>query len=132
MRNSILLAVAALLLVSGCYNNNLSTLGSVTGTVYINGKPAPKGINIEFDPVEQGVRGSNATTDASGQYEADYTLTRKGVRLGECVVKLSPPLVVPKGPRHKRKLPYPEEYYEEITRVEITSGYNTVDLEISK
>ncbi|TWT39464.1 hypothetical protein [Blastopirellula retiformator] len=121
----------ALLAAVGCSPSNQSSLGTVTGTLHIDGKPARAGINLEFDPVEKGVRGSTATTDDSGQFEAIYSLTRNGVRLGPCVVKLVPPEAVPTSRSAKRKLPFPDQYYEEIQQVDITSGYNTIELAIS-
>lgn len=127
-RTPTLLLLLPLLLAAGCFNSNQSSLGTVSGTVLVDGKPA-SGVRLEFDPLEKGVRGSTAVTNSSGNYEAIYSLSRDGVRLGPCIVKLEAPLTMPGD---KSKLPYPEEYYEEIRQVEITSGHNTVDLEISK
>lgn len=121
-----------LLTALGCNNANQAGLGTVTGTVLIDGQPAPAGLQLEFDPVEKGVRGSTAVTDAAGYYEADYSISRKGVRLGECVVKLVPPTNAPPAVGKKRNLPYPDQYYEEIRQVQIEAGSNQVDLEISK
>ncbi len=108
-----------------------SQLGAVNGTVTVDGQPAPAGLKIEFDPVEKGVRGSTAVTKDGGHYEAVYSLSRNGVRTGPCVVKLVFPEVAPK-PGKKPSLPYPEQYYEKIKQVEISSWSNTVDLELSK
>lgn len=125
-----------LLLISlaavGCGPTSQVDMGSVTGTVYVDGQPARAGLKLEFDPVTKGVRGSTAVTDESGQYEAVYSLSTNGVRVGACDVKLVPPEIAPSAPGKKRKLPFPEKYYEEIIQVDITPGSNTVDLEISK
>lgn len=134
MRKSSLLILGlsvVLLAACGCGPGDKTTFGGVTGTVYIDGKPAPAGLKLEFDPVTKGVRGSTAVTNASGQYEAVYSLSRNGVRQGECVVKLVPPERIP-APGKKRKLPFPEEYYESIQQVNIGPGNITLDLEISK
>lgn len=121
----------SLLAAVGCSPSNQAALGTVNGTLLIDGQPARAGINLEFDPVEKGVRGSTATTNASGEFEAEYSLTRKGVRLGQCIVKLVPPETAPTARGAKRKLPFPDQYYEEIQQVDITSGYNTIELAIS-
>ncbi|MFN3150845.1 hypothetical protein [Bremerella sp.] len=121
-----------LLLTAGCGSGSDVSMGTVTGTVFVDGQPAPAGLQIEFDPTTKGVRGSTAVTNDSGQYEAEYSLSTKGVRLGTCVVKLVQPNVAPSAPGQKPKLPFPNEYYEEIRQVDISAGHNTVDLEISK
>ncbi|MEW4565423.1 hypothetical protein AB1K70_23050 [Bremerella sp. JC770] len=118
------------LVAAGCSGNpGGADLGTVTGTVYVDGQPAPAGIKLQFDPVTKGVRGSTAVTDESGQYQAVYSISRNGVRLGPCVVKMEPPLF---SPGQKRKYPFPEKYYEEITQVEITSGHQSLDLELTR
>lgn len=127
-----LLAAFMLISIVGCGGGNQSDLARVTGTVLVDGQPAPAGVKLEFDPVTQGVRGSTAVTDASGAYEAVYSISRNGVRLGECVVKLAVPEVAPSKPGQKPKLPFPEKYYQEIRRVDITGGSNQLDFEISQ
>lgn len=121
-----------LLITTGCGSSSDVSIGTVTGKVFIDGQPAPAGIRIEFDPVAKGVRGSTAVTDESGNYEADYSLSTKGVRLGTCVVKLEQPTEAPPAPGQMPKRPFPNEFYEEIRQVNISAGHNTVDLEISK
>lgn len=129
------MAVGLLLLLfvaTGCGPHSQVDMGSVTGTVYVDGKPARAGLQLEFDPVGKGVRGSTAVTDKSGRYEAVYSLSTNGVRVGPCEVKLVPPEIAPPAPGKKRQLPFPEEYYEEILQVDINTGSNTVDLQLSK
>lgn len=118
--------------VLGCSSGSQVEMGTVTGTVFVDGSPAGAGLQLEFDPVTKGVRGSTAVTDASGNYEAEYSLSTKGVRTGPCVVKLVAPETAPPAPGRKRKLPFPDPYYDEIRQVTISPGHNTVDLEISK
>ena len=120
------------LIAVGCGQQSQVEMGRVTGVVYIDGAPARAGLQIEFDPVTKGVRGSTAVTDDSGQFEAVYSLSTKGVRLGDCVVKLVPPELAPPKPGSKRKLPFPSTYYEEIRQVTIDPGHNMLELEISK
>lgn len=124
--------VLLLLVVVGCSSDTQVEMGRVTGTVFVDGAPAGAGLQIEFDPVAKGVRGSTAVTDELGQYEAVYSLSTKGVRVGSCVVKLVPPTIAPPAPGKKRNLPFPAPYYDEIRQVTISPGQNTIDLEIAK
>jgi len=121
-----------LLVLLGCSSSSDVEMGTVTGTVFIDGTPAPPGLQLEFDPVAKGVRGSTAVTDESGNYEAVYSLSLKGVRVGPCVVKLVPPMTAPPAPGAKPNLPFPDQYYDEIRQATISPGHNTIDLEISK
>ena len=123
--------LVAVLAFAGCSSND-DGFGKVTGTVLVDGQPASAGLRIDFDPVTKGVRGSSAVTDDSGQYEAIYSLSRNGVRQGDVVIKLMKPEIPPPAPGKKPKLPFPEEYYEEIQQVNIGPGQHTIDLEISK
>lgn len=116
----------------GCGPGDQAGLGTVTGAVLINGQPAPAGLHLEFDPVEKGVRGSTAVTDSAGRYEAEYSISRKGVRTGQCVIKLVPPETMPSANGKRAKLPFPDNYYEEITQVQVEAGRNTFDLELTK
>jgi len=127
---TLLIATVSLVTTFGCSQSD-SKLGKVTGTVFVDGQPASAGLKIEFDPITKGVRGSTAVTDETGRYEAVYSLSRKGVRKGDCVVKLVLPEVAPPRPGRKAKLPFPAQYYDSIQQVSI-NGSTTVDLELSK
>ncbi|MBA2113473.1 hypothetical protein [Bremerella alba] len=122
-----------LLIAVGCSSGqNQVEMGHVTGQVFVDGEPAGAGLQLEFAPVTKGVRGSTAVTDDSGYYEAIYSLSSNGVRVGPCVVKLVPPATAPPVPGKKRNLPFPEPYYDEIRQITVSPGQNTIDLEISK
>lgn len=127
-----LVLLLSLSATGGCGKKEDVEFGSVTGTLTIDGQPAPAGVKLVFDPLKKGVRGSIATTDESGYFEAVYSASRNGVRIGECVIKLEPPLVVPTAGSGKPKLPYPEKYYEEIQQVNVDGGHTALELEISK
>ncbi|TWT39466.1 hypothetical protein [Blastopirellula retiformator] len=131
-RVSGLLLLLSLSAIGGCGKKEDVEFGSVTGTLMIDGQTSPAGVKLVFDPLEKGVRGSIATTDESGFFEAVYSASRNGVRTGACVIKLEPPLVVPKTGSGKPKLPYPEKYYEEIQQVNVHGGHTTLELKISK
>ncbi|WDI43763.1 hypothetical protein [Bremerella sp. P1] len=123
----------------GCSNGGLSTL---TGTVTIDGKPAPQGVSLQFSPTGEGASPSFASTDASGKYEAAFTANRKGIMPGEHLVKLIPSsidLPMPKlglngrpiGPPPKSPLEdLPNEYYRQIETIQIGPGSNTYDFDL--
>ena len=67
----------------GCSKSSGPELVPVHGNVTSNGKPVP-GLFITFLP-ETG-RPSWAMTDDSGEYEANYNTSEKGVQQGECKV----------------------------------------------
>ena len=124
------LLVCAACVTAGC--GNPDGIAQLEGTVTIDGKPAPEGLAITFDPVEKGVRGSSGITDGKGNYHAIYSIHQDGVAIGECVARLTNGIdTAPPKPGKKVKSPYPEKYYLEIKRFTVEPGSNTVDLEIT-
>ena len=79
------LAAALLLVVLvGC---GRSDLGTVTGTVTLDGEPLPEAM-VMITPVTGGRPGAGRT-DAQGKYEIQHDRTSKGALLGEHVVEIS-------------------------------------------
>lgn len=74
----------ALLILTGCGKPAIPT-GEVSGTITINGKPAP-GLLISFVPQEK-IRPAMAKTDTAGHYRAQFLAKQTGVPLGSCVVQ---------------------------------------------
>lgn len=118
---------------------------SVSGKVTIDGEPAPEGVRVNFEPT--GAEGETATgvVDASGNYTL-YTGSQghEGAMPGQYTVYLSPP---PEGgeaymsepgsgsgvPGVPGPGPIPPEYISAQSspeKVEVTSGDNTIDIEI--
>ena len=126
-----------LVLSCGCRDSELSSL---TGTVTVDGQPAPAGINLGFVPILQGSP-SYGTTDENGQFVANYTFKRTGIEPGEHRVKL-----MPAGGSEREKMPslddntgagergmsvgpnFPQSYYAEITKITISPGRNSIDI----
>ena len=65
-------SLVLLVTLIGCGgDSDLPDLGSVTGTVTLDGKPLPNA-TVEFTPVDGG-RPSVAMTEDDGEYELEYT-----------------------------------------------------------
>ncbi|PQO31228.1 hypothetical protein C5Y96_12850 [Blastopirellula marina] len=139
-RTCVLFAVALLATVAGCGGSGLPSL---TGTVTIDGKPAPAGVAIQFSPTAEGGSPSYAQTDANGKYEAQFSFNKNGIQQGEHSVKLIPGSVVtsmpeigpdgrPVGPPPKNPLgSLPKTYWEEIEVIKINAGSNTHDIALT-
>ncbi|MBA2117509.1 carboxypeptidase-like regulatory domain-containing protein [Bremerella alba] len=122
--------LAAIAMVLGCGGgHNGPPVGSVSGTVTIQGKPAPD-VVVEFTPAEGG-RGSSGTTDGSGNYELIYSSTQMGAQVGKHEVKVSGNQALDDSNTNlmKPKTSVPKEVSEMTREVDVTSGSNTIDLE---
>jgi hypothetical protein len=78
-------------LISGCGGGPGDTpeMGTVTGTVKMDGKPLKKAL-ITFIPLDhEKARQSVGTTDENGDYELKYSLRETGAMLGKHKVTIS-------------------------------------------
>jgi hypothetical protein len=117
---------------------------TLTGSVTIDGRPAPAGLLLEFSPTATGTS-AYAATDAQGRYEACLTFQRTGIEPGEHRVRLMPgsgtlsaaPESGAAPPRRPPTSPpgnaasFPRAYYAEIERIVIQPGRNHHDLSLS-
>lgn len=142
------LAALLTLVVAGCGGPSTT----LTGTVTVDGRPAPAGLLLEFSPTAAGTSAYTATDAqgrAQGRYEACLTFRQKGIEPGEHRVRLMPgsaavsvarksgapspaapplrPLTAPPG----RAGGFPRAYYAEIERIMIQPGRNHHDLSLS-
>ena len=106
------------------------------GLVTIDGKPAPAGIRIDFQPQRPDGSPSMGITDPKGRYELFFTAARKGVMPGECLVRLSVipedgPDGIPRVPEALRGVRIPGSYglQSTLTRT-VKPGWNKIDIEI--
>ena len=77
--SGVLLCIVALV-IAGCGRSDLPELGSVSGTVTLNGSPLADAI-VNFTP-EQAGRPSTGQTDSSGQYTLIYVADAEGAVVG--------------------------------------------------
>jgi len=83
-RHYVLICLSSIIL--GC-GGDTPTLGKVTGTVTLDGKPV-EGATIQFEPVSSGLPTAFGRTDAAGKYELWYSRGNKGAALGESIVRI--------------------------------------------
>jgi hypothetical protein len=129
------LAVVCLaIVVAGCGRGGVGA--TAMGVVTIDGKTAPAGIRVDFQP--QGEKGSPSLgiTDPQGRYELFFTAARKGVMPGECLVRLSvmpetSPEGIPATPEALKDVRIPDSYGRKSTlTLTVKPGHNTIDLAI--
>ncbi|MFN0196562.1 MAG: hypothetical protein ACKVT0_07440 [Planctomycetaceae bacterium] len=139
---SLLFVVTGGMLISGCLGGGPSEppLGSVKGTVKINGQPTAS-LEVVFEPqIASGQKAadvgaaSRAITDAGGAYELIYKQT-KGAVIGTHTIRINRAAAGgPAGGEGGAKLgaPIPENYNAKsnITK-EVKAGENTIDIDIT-
>jgi hypothetical protein len=116
--------VAGLLLcLLGCaQQGDRPPLGTVSGTVTLDGKPFPN-VMVVFKP-EEG-RAASGLTNSEGQYELEYLYKVKGCKVGPCTVSFMYETGAEGGP------PIPEKYGGRSTlKEEVLEGANTFDFDL--
>jgi hypothetical protein len=126
------LGVCALLL-SGCG----SPIGAtVTGLLTIDGKPAPAGVRIDFEPQVENASSSTGFTDARGEFEMMFNVNKKGVMPGESLVRIAVlPEVGPGGApvvvKELEALRIPDSVGRSSTlKKSVKPGHNRIDIAI--
>jgi len=124
MKNNIILSGLVLLLIMGMIGCGDSRYGYVSGKVFINDEPAPKGLFVRFHPQATGASYSTGVTDAKGNYEMHFSLTKKGVQIGLCKIVIeSSDDEVPKTSGNDNASPL---------MYEVKPGRQTYDVKISR
>lgn len=115
-------ATIALGLLAGCGDSSKPELGTVSGTVTLNGRPL-EGATVTFQHSQK--RFSRGTTDANGRYELNYIRDIQGAAIGKHRV-----VIRCKGPDRREIVP---SRYNEQTRLEaeVKPGHNTLDFNLS-
>jgi len=139
-RRTLLLGVAVALPValSGCGGPKY-TNATVTGTLFIDGEPAPQGIYVTFSPEEPNSSSSSGITQEDGSFELNYNAIRKGATAGMNVVSLRiEPQFSDDGrpfwPDHLKQIAsrLPRDAGESSTvKKDVQVGPNVIDIEIS-
>ena len=119
-----LVAVCALL--AGCKSDR-PTLGTVSGTVTLDGRPLPRAV-VTFIPETDG-RASMGTTDDEGRFELVYLREERGAIVGEHRVRIRK---IPTEEEGRVANPLPRKYdaSTELT-ASVQKGENTIDFELS-
>ncbi|MGE3776763.1 MAG: carboxypeptidase regulatory-like domain-containing protein [Pirellulaceae bacterium] len=120
--------VASLWFACGCGGS--ANLGTVTGTVKLDGKPLD-GAQVEFSPVAGG-RLSAGRSDAQGKYELYFARDEKGALIGEHVVRITTYFEVDDGGKPRvtpEKLPTQYNVKSELKQ-EVRGGSNVIDFDL--
>ncbi len=113
-----------LLIMSGCGGHgNRPPLGTVHGTVTLDGKPLPRAI-VAFQPIDP-ARTSTGITDDDGKYELIYIRQDKGAKVGAHRVRISA------AKADKSPLLPPRYNIESVLKAEVRPGDNTLDFSLS-
>lgn len=117
---------AVLVSVSGCSTGDRPELGTVTGTVTLDGEPMPDAM-VQF--YQTGLRPSKAMTKPDGSYELVYLRNIKGVALGTHEVYIDRVTEKEVTPKHLR---LPVRYNDESTlTAEVEPGENVFNWELT-
>ena len=125
LRFTLLLCLSAMVLTTvGCGRSDLPPLGTVRGTVTLEGKPAA-GLIVSFAP-EKG-RAAVGTADAAGNYALTYVHGTNGAQVGPATVNFAWPDGV------EGKPPIPAKFLgKSAPKVEVKAGKNTFDFDLKK
>ncbi len=115
-----------LLSLIGCGGGDAPELGSVSGTVTLDGSPLEEA-TVEFHPVDGG-RSSSAITDEEGHYTLQFAPKRDGALIGKHQVKITTSIV---GDDNVVKERVPTKYNTETTlEKEVVAGENEIDFDL--
>jgi hypothetical protein len=107
------------LLTFGCGHGDRPELGTVTGTVTLDGKPLANAY-VKFQPTLG--RMSMSCTDKDGHYDLIYVRSIRGAKVGQHSISISTYLEDVSPER------IPKKYNSETTlKREVKSGENTID-----
>ena len=130
---AVLVTLAA---VVGCGGSSKSLGSSVTGTVTVNGSPAPAGLDISFQPVGNDGAPSFGTTNSEGQYDLQMSPRLKGATPGDNLVAVNFEVIeyaegeeAPANDTPSFKLL--KEFRNGTHKVTVSKGQNTIDLEVA-
>src|SRR5262245_28331881 len=129
-RNLSLSAVCLLFLLGGCGGPGVK-LGRVSGKVALAGQPLPDAV-VMFAPVNGGSPAIGRTS-SDGSYTLVYSKKISGALVGEHTVTISTfqePLDDPPTPEVPEKVPFKYREGEDLPKVTVKSGSNTLDFNL--
>lgn len=116
---------AAACVAAGCSKSNCPPLGSVGGTVTLDGRPLPQAI-VCFTPDGRG-RTSIGTTSPDGRYELTYLRDIGGANVGRHAVRI---LTAREDGRARERLP--RRYHSDtVLDATVAPGRNTCDFALT-
>lgn len=120
--------------MAGC---GRSVGATVSGVVSIDGRPAPVGVRIDFEPQVENASSSTGYTDAEGRYTMMFNAAVVGVMPGESVVRLSVVPVIdprtgkPETPDNLKGILAPASLGQNLTlRKTVKPGHNEIDIAV--
>lgn len=117
-----------LLLLAVCFCGCDSIdIGTVTGTIYVDGKPL-EGARVLFYPEPDG-RFSSSLTDEDGAYELVYSRSIYGAKVGEHKVRITTAVDNGEGPS-RETLPAKYNVETELRKV-VKPGKNTINFDLN-
>ncbi len=116
------LAIGVALLLSGCGQGDRPPIGTVSGTVTMDGEPF-SGVIVSFMP-ESG-RPASGISDDSGRYSLEYVQGVKGCKIGPAKVVF----FAPTGGTMSHAIP-PQYQAESDLSADVQSGSNTFDFDL--
>ncbi len=130
-----LFSIACILFVSGCGPSG-PKLGSVTGTVTLDGKPV-QGALVTFISKAENGSSSFGKTDANGKYQLEFSTERFGAMLGahevEIVTKRVNKSEEPDTGTvvQKEFIPIPKHYARGALTAEVKAGSNVCNFPLT-
>lgn len=130
-----LFSIVPILCLTGCGSSG-PALGTVTGTVTLDGKPVPAAL-VTFISKEADGTSSYGKTDANGKYQLEFTTERFGAMLGNHDVvittkRMSADEAPDTGTDEKTEfIAIPKHYARGALTAEVKSGSNVCDFALS-
>ena len=130
-----LFSLASILCITGCGSSG-PTLGTVTGTVTLDGKPVSRAL-VTFISKESDGTSSFGKTDTIGKYRLEFTTERLGAMLGDHdVVIVTKPVSADEAPDtgtavKTEFVAIPKHYARGALTAEVKSGSNVCDFALS-
>ncbi|NQT15322.1 MAG: hypothetical protein HQ582_21375 [Planctomycetes bacterium] len=122
-------SVAIAFCMTGCFGGG-PELGTVTGTVTLDGKPLAEA-QVTFQPKDGSY--SVGTTDSAGRYELEYTRDKPGAIVGSHIVRIKTQTTSTDESGNEIQVPQrvPEKYnYRSMLLRQVEPGENRFDFKL--
>jgi hypothetical protein len=127
------LSIVLSIILIGCGGGDTPELGTVEGTVTLDGKALSQA-TLEFTPTgEDGGRPSIAVTDEDGDYELEYSAAQAGAPPGKYQVRITTATTTTDAEGNDVDVPetLPAKYnFDTELEEEVKAGSNTIDFKL--